>query len=133
MLCKSGTWDIAPRAMFVWRESVGCMAVHRTAQRCQRGCNSIIAKTITREAINLCSEKRLLFSIKFVFIIKICFTFLRILKSLRRQHPAPIHKGLQIFLKSINRIFFYRRKFLLTLIIFRIECILRQLIGYSII
>jgi len=70
---------------------------------------------------------------KICFIIKICFTFLRILKSPKRQHPATIHKDLQIFLKSINRIFFYRRKFLLTLIIFRIECILRQLIGYSII
>jgi hypothetical protein len=66
MVCKSGTWNNAPSATSVWRESVGGMAVYREAQRRQRGCNPIIAKTITREAINFCSEKRLLFSIKLV-------------------------------------------------------------------
>ena len=34
---------------------------------------------------NFCSEKRLLFSIRSVFITKTCFTFLQILKSSKRE------------------------------------------------
>jgi len=93
------------------QRSLGGMAAYRTAQRHQRGWISINTNRSTREAINLCSEKRLLSSIKFVFIIKICSNFLRILKSSKRETLSAYTKGSTIFFKPIIRISFTEGSF----------------------